>query len=896
MRARLRQLLVPEVVQTSPVDCGPAALKSVFDGHGLNLSYEWLRDACYTESDGTSVNRVEELASELGFEAPQVMVPPDHLWSDPKASLPAVALTTLPNGGTHFVVLWRRHGPWIQAMDPARGRRWLGRQRLSEELLIHTARFDAATFGEWARSERFLRPLMRRLRSLGLSGRNAQELADRAQRDSTWFGLAALDAAAGMASSLVRAAGVRRGGEASRVLQSLLGAACDAPGEWDKVIPSAFWTARPAPAGAGDDSVLMDGAILVTFRDLEQQLRGSRARGSPRSEVAAVEALAPRAEARPRPLRELLQLIRQDGALAAGTALAALLLAAPTVVLQGLILRGVLDLTRSADLVERRLGAGAALLLLLGIGALIEIPIASSVLRMGRHLEARLRVAFSTRLSSVADGFFRSRPKSDLADRSHSIVAVRELPGFLAALLRAALTLLLTLGAIAWLHPPSALLSAATALAAIALPLLFQPLLSERDLRVRTHFGAMTGFYLDAMRGLVAIRSYGAEDAIRQQHEDMLVEWTRASLASLKLGVLVTGATAAVCVGLSALVLYRFLLATGGTADALLFSYWVLSLPRLGQTLAELAIQYPSYRNTANRLFEPFQRPPEALPPASEERATGGEGAALLFKGVSLTLGGKDILRDIDLDVRPGSKVAVVGSSGAGKSSLVGLLLGWAPPSRGEICVDERPLDAAGVAALRKGTAWIDPAIQLWNRPLWENVLYGAEPESWAQLPEVLRRNAELHSVAARLPEGPDANLGESGSRLSGGEGQRVRVARAMLRPAARLVLLDEPFRGLEREQRRDFLDKALTWWSKATVIMVTHDIRETKVFDRVVVMEGGRIAELGSPAELLGRASRYRALMEQEDRVLRRLSAEDGWRRWSLRRGRVEEDEGAGT
>ena len=116
--------LVPEVVQTSAMDCGPAALKCLLAGFGVPVSYGRLREACQTDVDGTSIDTMEEVAVQLGLEAEQIMVPVDHVLLREAQTLPAIVVIRQPNGVTHFVVAWRRHGPFVQVMDPGTGRRW----------------------------------------------------------------------------------------------------------------------------------------------------------------------------------------------------------------------------------------------------------------------------------------------------------------------------------------------------------------------------------------------------------------------------------------------------------------------------------------------------------------------------------------------------------------------------------------------------------------------------------------------------------------------------------------------------------------------------------------------------------------------------------------------------
>ena len=105
-----RRLVAPEVIQTSAMDCGPAALKCLLEGFGIAVSYGRLREACQTDVDGTSIDTLEEVAVQLGLEAEQVMLPVDHVLLPEAQALPAIAIVRLPSGVTHFVVAWRRHG------------------------------------------------------------------------------------------------------------------------------------------------------------------------------------------------------------------------------------------------------------------------------------------------------------------------------------------------------------------------------------------------------------------------------------------------------------------------------------------------------------------------------------------------------------------------------------------------------------------------------------------------------------------------------------------------------------------------------------------------------------------------------------------------------------------
>jgi ATP-binding cassette subfamily B protein len=370
----------------------------------------------------------------------------------------------------------------------------------------------------------------------------------------------------------------------------------------------------------------------------------------------------------------------------------------------------------------------------------------------------------------------------------------------------------------------------------------------------------------------------------------------RAARAALRAALAAEGLQALVGFGLGVWLLVDFF-ARPGRVDAgagLLAVYWTLSLPMLGYELALFVQQVPAQRSLTLRLVEPLGAPEEselddgAL--AAAAASPDGDAVSIHLGDVRVVAGGHEILDVGALSIAPGEHVAIVGASGAGKSSLLGLLLGWHRPASGAVTVDGRALGPAELEALRARTVWVDPTVYLWNRSLAANLGFGLTPPPADLAPAM--SEAELEEVARRLPQGPETALGEAGGLLSGGEGQRVRFGRGLLRPQPALVILDEPFRGLAREQRAALLARARRRWSDATLLCVTHDIGETERFARVLVIADGKIVEDGAPDALRRRPrSRYARLLEAEERVRATSWAAAAWRRLRLDGGRIDEE-----
>jgi ATP-binding cassette subfamily B protein len=894
-----RRWLVPEVVQTSAIDCGPASLKCMLEGYGVPVSYGRLREACQTDVDGTSIDTIEGIANQLGFAAEQIMIPADHLFLKEAEALPGVVVVKLSDGATHFVVVWRRHGDWLQVMDPAVGRRWMRCTRFAEDLFHHETTVLASDWRDWALTDDFLKPLRQRLGEVGANPGHTDTLVRDAIDEGGWFGLGTLDAAVRFVTSVIAAGGLEAGGQSARLVAALVADTRASTQDIFRIIPRIYWSAL---AHKLDEN----GKLLLTLRGVVLvRVRGPRDAYSRDAEETEAEPLSPELAAAlsEKPLsamKTLWQMLRADGLLSIVALCGVLGIAAGAVLLEILLFRGLFDVSWALNLPSQRLIAVGALIAFGALLLAVELPIAMETLRFGRHLETRLRMALLAKLPQLTDRYFHSRPVSDMADRSHSINLTRIVPGLGLHFVQAICDLAFTLIGVMIIDPQSMGLAIAVVISAMVLPLVLQPLLNERDLRVRNHAGALNGFYLDALLALVPIRTHGAEQAVRRRHEGLLVEWARSSRGLIRLSLSAGGVQSLVCLVLAGGLLFEHFLRTGSASGGdLLLVYWALKLPATGQTLANLAQQYPAQRNVLLRLMEPLMAP-TALAMNEEEQpremeaplrieAKRGSAAGVQIRSGTVIAAGHTILEDVDLDIAAGEHIAIVGSSGAGKSTLVGLMLGWHRLASGTLRVDGETATMAAIERLRTDTAWVDPAIRIWNRPFLENLHYAVDSDSLERTGSVIDA-ADLRRLLQKLPDGLQTYLGEGGALLSGGEGQRVRLARALMQNDVRLALLDEPFRGLDRGQRTRLLAEARAWWKDSTLLCVTHDVSETLAFDRVLVVEGGRIVEDGAPSQLRAQQSRYRELLDIENTVRREMWKSKAWRHIRVEDGRVEQ------
>ena len=771
------------------------------------------------------------------------LVPVDHVALRSARCLPALAVVKDARDVLHFVVLWRRVGDRIQVMDPRRGRYWATVRQVEAMLYVHEHLAEPGRADRWLSADEVRAPLADRLRAIGAAPREPSPELDAAVR---WI------------ADLVRRGALRSGPEADAALAAVLREVEDDP----DAVPEALWSLRPDE----DGDLVLRGAVLV------------RVRGRGRS--VPVDPLVVPSRGVLRGLRPFLD--RRGLAIVGG----AVALSAFATTVEALLLRGLLDLVHGLSSAPQRLAAVAVGGTFLLGAALLDVPISALVTQAGRKLELRLRAAFLAKLTRLGDPYLSSRPVSDLAARGHLLHLVREAPEVARVLAtNAARMAFVTLG-IAWLSPSVAPIALGVGALSVAVPLAVHRTHIERDLRVRTHAGALARFTLDAMLGLIAVRTHGAETALRTEHEALLTEWGRAELALHRLIAASAGLQILLGMVLAAALLWFHVEPAGGELGTgagamLLLVYWALQLPTNGELLAGALRQVPYLNSVAARILEPLEAP-ELAPPIDPSVERQGP-LTLELRNVGVQVGGHPVLDGVSAAIGFGEHVAVVGGSGAGKSTLIGALLGFHPVAEGEILVDGAPLTDDRLLALRRVTAWIDPAVQLWNRSLLANLRYGAG--DGAAIGEVLDK-AGLLRVLEGLRDGMRTPLGEGGSGVSGGEGNRIRLGRALGRGPIDLVLLDEAFRGLDRGSRTALLAAAREHWADATLICATHDLADTRSFHRVLVLEGGRVVQDGPPAELAAIDGPYRTMLAKAEEVDRGWWGYRGWRRFTLADG----------
>jgi len=854
------RFFVPEVDQGLGT-AGQACLKALLEGFDLRADEALLGEILPSNEMVGSLDALEIAAHACGVLFTKMTLPPDALMCGQFNCLPAIAVIDLPDGRTRPIVLWRFHGPLIQTMDPSFGRAWTAQRAVARTLHVDEHRAPAAGWEEKLNSPEFALTLEQRMRALSV-------------KPCLWADRAHQDAALRLAGELHETRRLRRGRDAQELLDLCARHPHDIPRKY-------WWIWRD-----GDAAAVVRGTTVLVATGFDEHHRGPEPSGRTAPPEATASVWEP-----------VWQTLRAGRGRLAAFIVAALCAAAFGTVIEALLFRGLFDMGRHLQSTVARLSAMSALCVFLVALLALDWPAALGMYRLGRQLETRLRTQFSLKIPRAGDRYFQTRRIADLAFRAHWLYSPRQLPEAVGYSSYLIIQIVITGLAIAWIYPGSSVLIGVAVLAACGVPVLFFPVAAQRDLRYREHGAALGAFYLDSLLGSRAVQAHCAQRAIRTAHSNQLAKWAASGLRLQAIFVVAETLQTALSLACVFGLVYRSALQQS-PAGLLLLIFWSTSIPLLGREVAATVRSIPAMRSALTRFKEVMsatENTPSGIAPVRRDNLIPGEKSVdgdkstksvrIIFDDVSIVTDGHPILDRISFHVEPGEHIAIVGESGAGKSSMVGCLLGWFEPTSGVIRVDDVPLDREIIAQLRAETAWIDPQVHLFRTSLFDNLRYGNGPTASAHLGDALEC-ADLGAMLERMPLGLQSPLGEGGALISGGEGQRVRIGRALCRRSIRLAVLDEPARGLEHDQRRRVLAATRRRLAAATLLCVTHDVADTLDFDRVLVVESGRLVEQGTPRNLMAAESRYRALLEADQSVNREVWKHPSWRRYRLSGG----------
>jgi ATP-binding cassette, subfamily B, bacterial len=295
------------------------------------------------------------------------------------------------------------------------------------------------------------------------------------------------------------------------------------------------------------------------------------------------------------------------------------------------------------------------------------------------------------------------------------------------------------------------------------------------------------------------------------------------------------------------------------TGDVVIFFAYVTNLYAPMRQLARLSYMFNRASIGAERIAEVMTVRKEVVDRPGARRVSRLRGS-IVFLNVSFEYEpGQRVLSQINLAVVPGEKVAIVGATGAGKSTLVSLIPRLYDPSAGVVCIDSEDIRNYSVQSLREQISLVLQDALLFSGTVRENIAFGRPDASDEEIiGAAIAANA--NEFIQRLPDGYDTMVAERGTSLSGGEKQRIAIARAVLRDAP-ILILDEPTSSLDAASERLVMAALERASAGRTTLIIAHRLTTVRLANRIVVLEQGRIVEEGPPQELLARQGRYAEL-----------------------------------
>jgi ATP-binding cassette, subfamily B, bacterial len=512
----------------------------------------------------------------------------------------------------------------------------------------------------------------------------------------------------------------------------------------------------------------------------------------------------------------------------------------------------------------------AVVLVVIGQNIFSQVAHVSFLSKASRHVEAALRSTMVRRLQNLSISYHSDLRSGRLQSKVlRDVENIETLSKQFMFTFSAALTnVVVAIGVTTYKNGWVALFFILVIPVALLLVFGFKKSLQTKNRDFRTEIESMSGQVAETVTMIPVTRAHGLED-LEINKTDRTLNVLKGKGYRLDLAEALFGASGWVvfqsfqmfCLIFTALLAYNGEIMVGDIAMyQAYFTSILMSVNQIINVFPQLAKGYESVISVSEVLFS--DEDAEYQGKKSLSKVDGRfdfENVHFSYKGTN-----KHVLNDFNLKVKPGESIAFVGESGAGKSTVLSMVVGFYRPTKGRILIDGIPFDELDMKKYRQKLAVVPQNTVLFSGTIRENIAYGLQDVPEKDIHEVVKM-ANLQDVINEMPDGLDTRIGEHGGKLSGGQRQRIAIARALIRNPE-VILLDEATSALDNESEYRVQQAIQELIKDLTTFIVAHRLSTIRDADRIVVMKAGECVEVGTYEELMEKKGQFYQLKQRQN------------------------------